>query len=102
MHGTVPRRELRTFGAYEPPKGVGQRLGRQDGVEPRQCVAQARLQHDLRVLRALGSKISGRDSEAMFDGPAEAPQPFEGGVFDYGFGEGGQVILSTIAALSFW
>ncbi len=88
MHGAVAPRELRALGPRQPAEGIRYRLGRQCGVEPQQRVAQTRIENHLRVVRAFGAGLAGRDLEAVPHRPAEALEPGEGGLFDDGFGEG--------------
>ena len=95
MEGAVAGFDSRSLGPGELAQRVVPRLVRKIGVEPVEDFDEPLFEYDLVVAVALGFESFRRNVGAVLSVPAEVRQPFEGGLFEFGFGEGGHFAPST-------
>jgi len=100
MQRATARHQLRAFRPRQLAEGVGQRLGRQRRIEPRERITQALGQHHLPVVIALGGRLAGGDGGAVADPPAGTFEPGDGGLFYDGFAEAAHSITCQCPPLS--
>jgi hypothetical protein len=75
--------------ARELAERLVEAFARNRGIQPRERVAQAAVEHDVRVGPPLLARLAGRDRGASRDRVPERLEPREGRLLDDGFGEGG-------------